>query len=329
MKLKYIESLSVNPYQNLATEEYLTFHTAERECILFLWQNKKTVVIGRNQNPWQECNIQAIEQDQALIARRMSGGGAVYHDLGNLNFTFCVRKQDYSVERQSRVIMEALAGLGMAVVASGRNDLLIEGRKFSGHAYYQQDDYCYHHGTLLVDVKMSDLGKYLTVSKAKLESKGVSSVVSRVANLTEFVPELTIGQLKQALRAAFEREYQAEAKKTDLRQIPEPQLKPLMDKYSDYDWIYGRKIPFSNRAEARFDWGGIECQWQVNQGRIQSLKCYSDCLQLAVFSSIEQQLTGQHYNKQAILEAAAKWQWEDPMQAGISSDVIQLMVSCI
>ena len=132
-KLSYIESKTFDPYKNLALEEYLMLSCGENECILYLWQNKKTVVIGRNQNPWKECRAENLRSDGGFIARRLSGGGAVYHDTGNLNFTFLIRKDNYSVSKQLDVIIRAVRKLGITAVRSGRNDILTDGRKFSGN----------------------------------------------------------------------------------------------------------------------------------------------------------------------------------------------------
>ena len=176
MILKSIVTDCTDPYINLATEEYLTFNAKEQEIILFLWQNAHTVVIGRNQNPWKECRVEAIKKDDCRLARRISGGGAVYHDLGNLNFTFIAREGLYDIAKQTDVILKACRLLGIDAEKNGRNDLTIDGMKFSGHAYFQSGSYCYHHGTIMMDVRTEDMAKYLNVSKAKLKSKGVDSV---------------------------------------------------------------------------------------------------------------------------------------------------------
>ena len=138
-KLTYIESNTTNPYHNLALEEALLFGCGKEECILYLWQNEKTVVIGKNQNAWKECRTEKLERDGGHLARRLSGGGAVYHDLGNLNFTFLVSREHYDLDRQLAVIQRALEHLGLRAEKSGRNDLLINGKKFSGNAFYLRE----------------------------------------------------------------------------------------------------------------------------------------------------------------------------------------------
>ena len=188
-----------DPYENLALEEALLSRVGEGELILYLWQNERTVVIGKNQNPWKECRTALLAEEGGHLARRLSGGGAVFHDLGNLNFTFLMPEAEYALSRQLSVIELACRSLGVPVQRSGRNDLLADGRKFSGNAFYHHLGRAYHHGTLMVDVDLDRVQRYLSPSKAKLAAKGVDSVRSRVVNLKEFVPDLTVQRLADAL----------------------------------------------------------------------------------------------------------------------------------
>ena len=196
-----------DPYENLALEEALLDRVRPGELILYLWQNERTVVIGRNQNPWKECRTALLAEEGGRLARRLSGGGAVFHDLGNLNFTFLMAAEDWDLPRQLTVLERACQSLGIPAQRSGRNDLLADGRKFSGNAFYKHNGKAYHHGTLMVDVDLEKVQRYLSPSKAKLAAKGVDSVRSRVVNLREFVPDLTIPQLADALIAALAEVY--------------------------------------------------------------------------------------------------------------------------
>ena len=198
-----------DPYENLALEEALLDRVSPGELILYLWQNERTVVIGRNQNPWKECRTALLAEEGGRLARRLSGGGAVFHDLGNLNFTFLMAAEDYDLPRQLTVLERACQSLGIPAQRSGRNDLLADGRKFSGNAFYKHNGKAYHHGTLMVDVDLEKVQRYLSPSKAKLAAKGVDSVRSRVVNLREFVPTLTVAQLAAALVAALADVYNA------------------------------------------------------------------------------------------------------------------------
>ena len=206
-RIALYESSGYDPHRNLAIEQHLLEQVKPGQCILYLWQNQNTVVIGRNQNAWKECRTSLLEEEGGHLARRLSGGGAVFHDLGNLNFTFLVSRADYDLDRQFSVIQEAVRSFGIPAEKSGRNDVLSAGRKFSGNAFYRNGTQAYHHGTLLVDVDMQKMGRYLNPSKAKLQSKGVDSVRSRVVNLKEMNPEVTIESLKAAMGQAFSKVY--------------------------------------------------------------------------------------------------------------------------
>ena len=222
-----------NPHRNLAIEEYLTDTVPEDTLIVYLWQNKHTVVIGRNQNAWAECRTAEFERDGGTLARRLSGGGAVYHDMGNLNFTFSLRTEDYDLRKQQSVIVEACRMLGIPAEISGRNDILTNGCKFSGNSFYSHNGCSFHNGTLLLSVDMANLGKYLTPSKVKLESKGVASVRSRVINLTELVPTLSVAQMADAMVKAAEKVYGLEAKTLSETDFDEAEIEKRYQRFSD------------------------------------------------------------------------------------------------
>lgn len=303
INIKYYITNETDPYKNLALEEYLLLNVANDECILYLWQNENTVVIGRNQNPWKECKVKELEESGGRLVRRLSGGGAVYHDMGNLNFTFLVTKDNYSVDRQLEVIIKAVNNIGIPAMKSGRNDITVEGRKFSGNAFYSVGDKCYHHGTILVDVDMPNLSQYLNVSKAKLKSKGVDSVKSRVANLNEYVPDLTICRLKEELIKAFAEVYGAKPIQIDEKQLAKDKLMLGAEKFSSWEWIYGRKIEFSDCFERRFSWGDIELQLVVEGGIIKNCHAYSDSLDTELVEKIPNILTGSVFSIKGIEEA--------------------------
>lgn len=320
-QLSYIISRETDPYHNIALEEYLLHHVQEGECILYLWQNRKTVVIGYNQNAWRECRVEALEGDGGHVARRLSGGGAVFHDLGNLNFTFLVRKPDYDVERQSEVILRAVQSFGIPAVRNGRNDLTVDGRKFSGNAFYRTGDFCYHHGTILIRSDTAEMGRYLTVSKEKLQSKGVESVKSRVVNLEEYVPELTIEQMEQALLNAFGQVYGAAVYGTvcggheqecgmvspvllDAERIDVKRLQTGAERFASWEWLYGRKIPFQYEVSGKYSWGEVQIQLEVSEGIIRRAVVWSDALDVEFPRYAEQVLTGMRYRKKEMEQIA-------------------------
>ena len=284
------DTLCTDPYRNIATEKYLLEHVEAGSCILYLWQNAHTVVIGRNQNAWLECRTELLNQEGGHLARRLSGGGAVFHDMGNLNFTFLVCDEDYNVDKQLSVIIQACAQLGITVEKSGRNDLLAEGQKFSGNAFFHSQGKAYHHGTLLVDADMNNLGRYLTPSKAKLEAKGIKSVRSRVTNLNTLCPGLTIDELKKQLTIAFGKVYCCEPEQLSIE--GSAQIDADMAMLSSWDWLYGRQLPFTFSCEEKFDWGHIRLQLQVESGTILNADIYSDAMDWLLPEHISQALTG-------------------------------------
>ncbi|HEY4544131.1 MAG TPA: lipoate--protein ligase family protein, partial [Tissierellaceae bacterium] len=195
MKSRIIISENYDPAYNLALEEYLI---EKEESILYLWQNDKTIVIGRNQNPYKECNIDKIKKDKINLVRRRSGGGAVYHDLGNLNFTIISKKNNNNIEENFDFVNKALNSIGIESVFNGRNDLHVLDKKISGNAFFEENNIFCHHGTLLVDVDMNKLSQYLTASKLKLDSKGIKSIKSRVLNLKDLNENITIDLINDA-----------------------------------------------------------------------------------------------------------------------------------
>lgn len=300
MILKSIVTDCTDPYINLATEEYLTFNAKEQEIILFLWQNAHTVVIGRNQNPWKECRVEAIKKDDCRLARRISGGGAVYHDLGNLNFTFIAREGLYDIAKQTDVILKACRLLGIDAEKNGRNDLTIDGMKFSGHAYFQSGSYCYHHGTIMMDVRTEDMAKYLNVSKAKLKSKGVDSVRSRVTNLINFRPDISKEMMQDALIRAMSDVYGGEVETSGLPDRNITELADLIDKCSSEEWRYGRRIPFEVEREERFPWGSVSVELRMKGEIIAECGIFSDSLETEIFDRLASKLTGVKYDRSTL-----------------------------
>ena len=297
--IAFYESESHDPYYNLAVEQYL-LESVEDQCILYLWQNENTVVIGRNQNPWKECRTTLLNQEGGHLARRLSGGGAVFHDLGNLNFTFLMPQADYDPDRQLTVIQEAVGSLGIPVEKSGRNDLLAAGRKFSGNAFYKNGKQAYHHGTLLVDADMDKLSRYLNPSKAKLQAKGVDSVRSRVGNLKERNPGLTIPALKSALKEAFARVYGLTAEPIPDGQLDDMRIRQLSERNRSWEWNFGQKLPFTFEWEARFPWGSLGIQLQINRGIIENARVYSDAMDWGVAPILENRLAGCRLDRGAL-----------------------------
>ncbi len=320
-KLYIYESTGVDPYWNIATEKYLLENVQPGSCVLYLWQNKNTVVIGRNQNAWAECRTNLLEQEGGKLARRLSGGGAVYHDLGNLNFTFLTCEEDYNVDKQLSVIQEACLQFGVTTEKSGRNDILADGRKFSGNAFYHSNGKAYHHGTLLVNADMQMLSRYLTPPKAKLQAKGVQSVRSRVINLKELSPNLTCESLKMYLRNAFSQVYGLPAQDLLLDNTATEYIQTQAATLGSWDWLYGTRLPFSFDCESRFSWGHIELQLQVESGVIQQVSVYSDAMDWTLPQIVKDALTGCHFAKADIVNALKNTIANEHVQ----SDIVKLL----
>lgn len=307
-KLRCYTTQNTVPYQNLALEEYLLRRVAPGECILYLWQNRNTVVIGRNQNAWAECRTQELEESGGYLVRRLSGGGAVYHDLGNLNFTFLAREEDYDVGRQMSVILHAVRALGMQAELSGRNDITIQGQKFSGNAFYRSRGHCYHHGTLLVNVDMSMLSRYLQVSESKLARKGVQSVRSRVVNLTQYCPDLTISRLREQLVDSFGAVYGLTPETISEQELDWAAIEEGARRFASWEWRYGARVPFGEQAKEHFDWGEVELHYTVDSGVMKQVRLYSDGLDADFLAALPGILEGCRYEPGAIrrrLEGAA------------------------
>ena len=320
--LTYVESTTTSPYENLAMEEYLLFHCLEEECILYLWQNEKTVVIGKNQNAWKECFVGRLEDDGGNLVRRLSGGGAVYHDVGNLNYTFITRSNNYDVERQTRIIANAMKNVGIQAAISGRNDILVDGKKVSGNAYYKQGAFCYHHGTLMVDVDVENLDRYLNVPEDKLKSKGIDSVRSRVGNLKDYLPEITVDEMKEQILEAFEDEYGKLAYPPSGIRMKQEQIKSLKAKYMSWDWTYGRRFIFQTEISHRFPWGGVTIQFQVQDGKIKDVELFSDAMQAECLEDVKKYLIGIPYSKKAMCaELSLYWSLE-PEEEKMVKDII-------
>ena len=298
--LYVIDTRDTDPRHNLALEEYLLRRVKPGQCILYLWQNQRTVVIGRNQHASNECRIQALEADGGHLVRRLSGGGAVYHDLGNLNFTFLTVRRDYDVEKQTEAILRAVRSLGIPAEKNGRNDLTVEGGKFSGHAYYRTGDQCYHHGTLMVAVDLAPLEKYLNVSPLKLQAKGVKSVRARVVNLRDFRPGLTMEELRRALITAFGQVYGLPVQPLSDGELDADALARGIARFSDPAWIYGDSQPLQVSRQALFDWGILRLDYSQDRGKITQAALWSDGLEADFLSRVPEALKGCPRQREAL-----------------------------
>jgi len=293
MKLQFIVSNQTNPYLNIAVENYLLSLPETEVVTLYLWKNRRTVVIGQNQNPFSECNVEALEADGGYLMRRRTGGGAVYHDDGNINFSFVVPKALYDQTRQFRVIQRAVADFGIVAELSGRNDILTDGRKFSGNAFSKGRYQDLHHGTILIKGNMEDLQRYLKPKPAKLQKHGVASVRSRVVNLSELNSEITSDSIVPHLRKAFETEYSGCSEYSEYSEIiKKPEVRALYEEFASDEWRYGKWRTFTAQRSAQFDWGGVDLAVNIEDNIIRDVQIASDALDLAALDEARRLLIG-------------------------------------
>lgn len=304
MKYRIIHGDSHDPWHNLAVEALLFEGLQPDEVIFYLWQNQNTVVIGRHQNAWRECRVKLLEDEGGKLARRSTGGGAVFHDLGNLNFTFIVPRAYYDVHRQLDVIRRAVARFGIDTAFTGRNDLVIAdgGAKFSGNAFKFSDAVGMHHGTVLVDVDMDKLGRYLVPGKDKLRAKGIESVRSRVCNLRTLCGEITVPALTVALSDAFEAAY-GPSERLSVDALDRMRLGELEALYASWDFRLGKALPFDATLSHRFDWGGVTLELSLRHGVIERAQVWSDAMDDAMVERIAPALTGIRYENDAMAAA--------------------------
>lgn len=305
--LRLLVSDSHDPLFNLAVEECIFRQMDPNQRVLFLWRNANTVVIGRAQNPWKECNTRRMEEDGVTLARRSSGGGAVFHDLGNSCFTFMAGKPGYDKSISTAIVLDALKLLGVSAFASGRNDLLVAtqdgDRKVSGSAYRETHDRGFHHGTLLLDADLSRLANYLNPDPKKLAAKGISSVRSRVANLCELLPGIEHQQVSHALIEAFFAHYGAHVSPEHISPTQLPNLPGFADTFArqrSWEWNFGHAPAFTHQLDERFDWGGVELHFDVEKGVIGRAQIFSDSLDPAPLDALAQRLVGVTYRSDAI-----------------------------
>jgi len=281
--MRYIINNSTDPYFNIALEEYCLMHVDPGEDYFLLWQNEPSIIIGKNQNTLEEINTRFVEERGIKVVRRVSGGGAVYHDLGNLNFTFISkvnpeRTTDFSVFADP--VIKVLKELGVDAMLLGRNDIIANDRKISGNAQRLYRTKFLQHGTLLFDVNLEDLAEALNVSADKIQSKGIKSIRSRVANIRELLAEdMAVDEFREMLQRRLSDDYRSEEirlTEEDLKQIEEN----ARNKFASWDWTYGQSPAFNYRSEKRFPGGKVGVLIQVKDGLVKECKFYGDYLSI-------------------------------------------------
>ncbi|POO83476.1 lipoate--protein ligase [Bacillus sp. MBGLi97] len=296
-----------DPRINLAIEEYCLKHLDPEETYLLFYINQPSIIIGKNQNTIEEINTKYVDENGIIVVRRLSGGGAVYHDLGNLNFSF-ITKDDgnsfHNFKKFTEPVVAALKRLGVDAELSGRNDLMANGRKISGNAQFSTKGRMFSHGTLLFDSEIEHVVSALKVKKDKIESKGIKSIRSRVANISEFLDQkmTTVEFRSMLLRYIFDTEGEIpEYKLTEkdwkiINQISK-------ERYQNWDWNYGKSPKFNLQHSKRFPAGSVDIRLEVQKGVIRECKIFGDFFGVGDVSDIEEKLTGVQYERKAIEEA--------------------------
>ena len=304
--MKYIVNTSHDPAFNVALEAYAFRELMDEEELFILWINRPAIIIGRHQNAIEEINKEYTDKHGIEIVRRLSGGGAVYHDLNNLNYTIISAKSGeegaFDFKTFSKPVIDTLAKLGVKADFTGRNDLEIKGRKFCGNAQAYYKGRMMHHGCLLFDVDMTVLSDALKVSKDKIESKGVKSVRARVTNILDELPQkMTVQAFSDALLEQMKESY------PDMTeyQLSEAELVKIKqsaaEQFGSWDWTFGKSPEYTISRAVRYPAGKITTYANVDQSLIKSIKLYGDFFGVKDAAEVEQLLTGLRYDYAAVL----------------------------
>lgn len=288
-KVLYYETNGFNPHYNLAVESALLEDARNGVLTVYLWRNDNTVVIGRHQNAYLDVNVKKLYEEGGTLARRPTGGGAVFHDKGNLNFSFITGLESYDVNDNNDVILRAVRKLGQDAEVTGRNDIVTGGRKFSGNAYLKTNTGALHHGTILISADTSKMSGFLNVPPDKLEGKGVSSVRSRVVNLAELDENIDVFKVKEAILAVLEEKY---GKIYPIKEPDKKKVEAYYKKYSDREYLFGKNVKLDSRKYKRFSWGYADVNFTLSGGVIDDIEIFSDGINVDDIEKAKKELKG-------------------------------------
>lgn len=305
--MKYIVNTSNDPAYNVALEAYAFQKLTDIDEIFILWINEPAIIIGRHQNTIQEINKEFIDKNGIHVVRRLSGGGAVYHDLNNLNYTIIsnnTQEGAFDFQTFSKPVIDTLAKLGVKAEFTGRNDLEINGQKFAGNAQAYYKGRMMHHGCLLFDVDMSVLGQALKVSKDKIESKGIKSVRARVTNIVDHLSDkITVQEFSDAILAQMKEEY-PEMDEYVLSDAELSEIQAMRDnQFATWDWTYGKAPEYTIERGVRYPAGKITTYANVENSTIKSVKIFGDFFGVQPVDDIEKMLEGVRYDYKDVLAA--------------------------
>lgn len=299
-----IYNKSTNPHFNLALEEHLLL--GQGEDVFMLWRNSPAVIVGRNQNTLAEINYDFVRENNIAVVRRLTGGGAVFHDLGNVNYTFITAASESGFNNYAafcRPVIDALAGLGVKAELSGRNDLLIDGRKFSGNAQCSMSGRMLHHGTLMFDADVSYMQGALNVSEMKISSKGIKSVRSRVTNIASHLPQsMSVEQFIDSLLAEISGGELYELSAQDIASTQ----KLADEKYSLWEWNFGGSRQYAVSKQTRLPQGCFDVRLDVENGAISAIRIYGDYFAKKDITELEKSLIGVSYRPDCLIARLAQ-----------------------
>jgi len=317
--MKYLLNTSTDPYFNLSFDEYCLEHLSSEDSVFYLWRNCPAVIVGLNQNVYSEVNLDYLRQNGIALARRVTGGGAVYHDLQNLNYTIIGRKPS------PEPILQALRSLGVDAELSGRNDIFVDGRKVSGYARRVWQDREMIHGTLMYDVDIDALVHSLDVDGSKLSAKGVASVRSRVCNLKDYLPRISgIEELKARLQEILA---DGDGELTLSQEALDEVRKNAENKFASWDWIYGRSRGGGFHASRRLPCGTVDVNLSLDHARISDIGFSGDFIGNSPASALEADLLGTKYGRDEVLSVINAHSIENIFPGASPEEITDLITS--